>query len=246
MHPQGLSPPSAIPESRIRRAHQRGTQETDWLRARFSFSFGDYRDPNHTHWGSLRALNDDWVAPGRGFAWHGHRDIESLTYPIHGRIHHTDSLGNDYVFGPGELHRMSAGTGVAHAEMNASGTEPERHLQIWLYPRERGASPGCERVRIDENSKRDRWCLIASPDGREGSATVGQDARIFVSRLAQGRSLDYGLEEHRLGYLHVVAGELRVDRGVLLHAGDALRFTHHDALAVEAEAPDTEVLLFDL
>lgn len=235
-----------IQESRILRAHQRGAQETDWLQARFSFSFGDYHDPNHTHWGSLRALNDDWVAPGRGFAWHGHRDIETLTYSIHGRIHHTDSLGNDYVFGPGELHRMSAGTGIAHAEMNASDTEPERHLQIWLYPRSRGASPSCERVRIDEASKRDRWRVIASPDGRDGSATVQQDALLFASRLTQGAPLDYRLQEHRLGYLHVVSGELHVDPALLLRAGDGLRFTHHEGLALVAKSPDTEVLLFDL
>lgn len=233
-------------ESSVRRAHQRGAQETEWLQARFSFSFADYHDPNHTHWGSLRALNDDWVAPGRGFAWHGHRDIETLTYPIHGRIHHTDSLGNDYVFGPGEVHRMSAGTGVAHAEMNASQTAPERHLQIWLYPRSRGASPSCERVRIDEASKRDRWRVIASPDGRDGSATVQQDALLFASRLTQGASLRYALEERRLGYLHVVSGELRVDPALRLRAGDGLRFTHHEPVAIVAAAPDTEVLLFDL
>ena len=246
MHSQVLPASKTIPDNRVRRAHQRGAQESDWLQARFSFSFGDYDDPNHTHWGALRALNDDWVAPGRGFAWHGHRDIETLTYPIHGRIHHTDSLGNDYVFGPGEVHRMSAGTGVAHAEMNASDTEPERHLQIWFYPRSRGASPSCERVRIDEASKRDRWRVIASPDGRDGSATVQQDALIFASRPTQGTSLRYALEEHRLGYLHVVSGELRVDPALLLNAGDGLRFTHHEGLAIVAESPDTEVLLFDL
>lgn len=246
MQPQALSTPSPIPESRIRRARQRGTLETDWLHARFSFSFGDYHDPNHTHWGSLRALNDDWVAPGRGFAWHGHRDIESLTYPIHGHIRHSDSLGNDYVFGPGELHRMSAGTGVVHAEMNASDSEPERHLQIWLYPRSRGESPGCELVRIDADSKRDRWRLIASSDGREGSVTVRQDARIFASLLTETCALRYALGEHRLGYLHVVAGDLRVGPEVQLHAGDGLRFTHHEALSIAATSPDTEVLLFDL
>jgi len=246
MHPAAPGPARTIPESRIRRAHQRGVQETDWLVARFSFSFGDYHDPNHTHWGSLRALNEDWVAPGRGFAWHGHRDIESLTYPIQGRIHHTDDLGNDYVFGPGQVHRMSAGTGVAHAEMNASDTEPERHLQIWLYPRNRGTAPACELVRIDDKSKRNRWRVIASADGRQGSLTVGQDALIFATLLSAGASLTYELAAHRLGYLHVIAGELSVGPSLRLRAGDALRFTHEEPLAISAVAPDTEALLFDL
>ncbi|WP_076998829.1 pirin family protein [Variovorax sp. KK3] len=239
-------PERTIPESRVRRAHQRGVQETDWLVARFSFSFGDYHDPNHTHWGSLRALNEDWVAPGRGFAWHGHRDIEAITLPIQGRIHHTDNLGNDYVFGPGEVMRMSAGSGIAHAEMNASDAEAERHLQIWLYPRRRGTAPECELVRIDAQNKRDRWCVIASPDGREGSLSVQQEALIFSTCLSLGASLPCPLAPHRLGYLHVVSGELDVDGALRLGPGDALRFTHETPPLVTAAAPDTEALLFDL
>jgi len=235
-----------LSERNVRRAHQRGALENGWLQARFSFCFGDYQDPNHTHWGSLRALNEDRVAAGRGFAWHGHRDIESLTYPIEGRIHHTDSLGNDYVFGPGELHRMTAGSGIEHAEMNASSVDAERHLQIWLYPQARGLAPGCERVRIDAAGARETWQLIASPDGRDGSATVQQRALLFVGRPARGSALGYGLAAHRLGYLHVVAGALSVDPGLQLRSGDGLRFTHHEALELVAEADGTEVLLFDL
>ncbi|MDM0065453.1 pirin family protein [Variovorax sp. J31P207] len=233
-------------ERNVRRAHQRGAMENDWLQARFSFSFGDYQDPNHTHWGSLRALNEDQVAAGRGFAWHGHRDIESLTYPIEGRIHHTDSLGNDYVFGPGELHRMTAGSGIEHAEMNASAVAPERHLQIWLYPQTRGLAPGCELVRIDAAGARDGWRLIASPDGRDGSATVRQRAFLFVGRPARGSALGFSLEAHRLGYLHVVAGAIAVAPGLQLRSGDGLRFTHHETLALVAEAEGSELLLFDL
>ena len=130
--------------------------------------------------------------------------------------------------------------------MNASDTEPERHLQIWLYPRTRGEGPACELVRIDEDSKRDRWRLIASPDGREGSVTVRQDARIFASLLSEASTLRYTLEEHRLGYLHVVTGDLRLGPQLQLHAGDGLRFTHHEALSIAAASSDTEVLLFDL
>ncbi len=220
--------------------------ENAWLQARFSFCFGDYQDPNHTHWGSLRALNEDRVTAGRGFAWHGHRDIESLTYPIEGRIHHTDSLGNDYVFGPGELHRMSAGSGIEHAEMNASATQAERHLQIWLYPQARGLAPGCELVRIDAAGAREGWRLIASPDGRDGSATVQQRASLFVARPTRGSALSFGLDAHRLGYVHVVCGAIAVEPGLQLRSGDGLRFTHHETLELVAESEDAEVLLFDL
>ncbi|MDM0107619.1 pirin family protein [Variovorax sp. J22R24] len=235
-----------LAEQQVRRAHLRGAMENEWLQARFSFSFADYQDPNHVHWGSLRALNEDWVAPGGGFARHGHRDIETLTYPLQGRIHHTDSLGNDFEFGRGEILRMSAGTGIEHSEMNASRTEPERHLQIWLYPRTRGVNPGCALTRVDEEDTLGRWCPIASPDGREGSATVQQNAVIFASRPAIDGELDYQLAQHRLGYLHVVSGEVQVDPGLLLRAGDGLRFTHREHLALIAASADAEVLLFDL
>lgn len=246
MQPRASASANAIPENRIRRARDRGMHETEWLHARFSFSFGDYQDPNHMHWGSLRALNEDWVAPGRGFPWHGHRDIESLTYPIQGRIQHTDDQGNAYEFGPGQLHRMSAGSGIVHTEMNASDTEPERHLQIWLYPRQRGTAPQCELVSIDEAARRNRWSLIASPDGRGGSATIGQDALLFTTRLKPGAALGHALETHRLGYLHLVAGELEVNAGTRLLAGDGLRFTHEEPLDLVAGANGAEALLFDL
>lgn len=230
----------------MRRAHQRGAMENEWLQARFSFSFADYQDPNHTHWGSLRALNEDWVAPGGGFLPHGHRDIETLTYPLQGRIHHTDSLGNDWVFGRGEILHMSAGTGLEHSEMNASRSEPERHLQIWLYPRSRGSTPQCALTRIDETVKQERWCPIASPDGREGSATVQQNALIFASRPGLGTHLGYQLAQHRLGYLHVISGDVQVTPGLLLRTGDGLRFSHREHLELVGASDDAEVLLFDL
>jgi redox-sensitive bicupin YhaK (pirin superfamily) len=241
-----LSTQRILGEQQVRRAHQRGAMENEWLQARFSFSFADYQDPNHMHWGSLRALNEDWVAPGGGFARHGHRDIESLTYPLRGSIHHTDSLGNDFVFGPGEILRMSAGTGLEHSEMNASPSEPERHLQIWLYPRSRGCAPHCALTRIDETAKQGRWCPVASPDGREGSAMVQQNALIFASRPGLASRLRYTLDEHRLGYLHVVAGEVQVDRGLHLRAGDGLRITHREQLELIGATADAEVPLFDL
>ena len=246
MQKEPLTTQRILGEQQVRRAHQRGAMENEWLQARFSFSFADYQDPNHMHWGSLRALNDDWVAPGGGFARHGHRDIETLTYPLHGRIHHTDSLGHDFVFGPGEILHMSAGTGLEHSEMNASSSEPERHLQIWLYPRARALEPTCALTRIDETAKLGRWCPMASPDGREGSAKVGQNALIFASRPGLQSRLDYQLAQHRLGYLHVVAGEVQVAPGLPLRAGDGLRFTHREHLELVAATADAEVLLFDL
>lgn len=233
-------------DSQVRRAHDRGLRETDWLLARYSFSFGDYHDPNHTHWGCLRALNEDWVAPGRGFTWHGHRDIETLTYPLEGRIRHVDDLGNDFEIGPGDVVHMSAGSGINHSELNASATLPERHLQIWLYPRARSATPACSVTRIDSKAKKNRWCVVASPDGREGSITIDQDVLVFAARPAPGVSLRYGLSSRRLGYLHVVHGEILVGSSLRLHAGDGLKLAHDEVLSLTGVVPETEVLLFDL
>lgn len=235
-----------IPKQYIRPAYARGAIENDWLQARFSFSFADYHDPNHVHWGSLRALNDDVVAPGHGFDWHAHHDIETITYPINGQIHHTDSLGNDYTFGRGQLLRMSAGSGISHSEMNASDHVEERHLQIWFYPRQRGHPPSCELVEIDEASKRNRWRVVASPDGRDGSATVQQNAIMHASTLSQGVELTYQLDSHRLGYLHVVSGEITVGPSLVLLSGDGLRFTDEGKLTLTALSPNAELLLFDL
>ena len=238
--------PRAIDPHLVRRAHERGARETEWLRARFSFSFGDYQDPNHMHWGALRALNEDWVAPGGGFARHGHRDIEALTIPLEGAIHHTDDLGHDFVFGPGQLLHMAAGTGITHTEVNASATEPERHLQIWFYPRKRGTPPRCELLDIRAARQGHDWRVIASPDGRDGSASIGQNALLMVGRVRGEEPLRYALDEHRLGYLHVVSGEIEVEPKLRLRAGDGLRFTHRETLALRAVLPDPEVLLFDL
>lgn len=232
--------------SQIRRARDRGALENDWLQARFSFSFANYQDPNHVSWGPLRALNDDLVAAGRGFGPHGHRDIETITYPIRGTIRHTDNLGNDYVFGRGQIQRMSAGTGVIHSEMNASAQEAERHLQIWLYPSRPGLPPSCELVDIDESSLENRWRPIASPDGREGSATVQQEALVYASRLSPGSRIEYALRPERLGYLHVVDGALLANEELQLQAGDGLRIDHGQQLSIAASPSGAEVLLFDL
>jgi redox-sensitive bicupin YhaK (pirin superfamily) len=229
----------------IRRAETRGAIANDWLDARFSFSFGGYQDPDRIQWGPLRALNDDIVQPARGFAPHGHTDIETITYPLYGRIEHRDSLGNHHVYGRGQIQRMSAGRGIVHSETNPSPTEPERHLQIWFLPARSGGDPECELSEIPDSEKQDRWRIIASPDGRAGSARVRQDVMMYACMLGAAKTLAHKLEAGRIGYLHLVSGCLRLADGTELKEGDAVCLNAGAVVEVEAIAP-AEALLFDL
>jgi redox-sensitive bicupin YhaK (pirin superfamily) len=229
----------------IWRAGTRGSFSNDWLDARFSFSFGGYHDPERVRWGALRVLNDDVVQPSRGFAPHPHNDIETITYPLYGRIEHRDSLGNHHVYGRGRIQRMSAGRGIVHSEMNASAIEPERHLQVWFLSAEPGGEPECELRVIPDEQKRDCWRIIASPDGRAGSARVRQDALMYASLLSADKTIAYQLGPERIGYLHVVSGQLRLADGAELTEGDGARLGAGTFLDMQALAP-SEALLFDL
>jgi quercetin 2,3-dioxygenase len=228
----------------LRKASERGYAHHGWLESWHSFSFADYRDPAHVHFGPLRVINEDIVQPGRGFGTHGHRDMEILTYVLSGSLRHRDSMGYGEDIRYGEVQVMSAGTGVQHSEVNPSLDEAVHLLQIWIIPDKQGLTPGYQQKDFPLNEKMARWCLLASPDATQGSLLIHQDARVFAARLNGSEVLDYSMDPERKGYLHVARGSLQAN-GFQLSAGDALMYT--DGMEVELRsAIDAEVLLFDM
>ena len=191
---------------RVRSADERGQTALDWLDSRHSFSFNDYYDPAHMGFRTLRVINDDKVAPAAGFGRHPHRDMEILTYVIRGALEHRDSLGSGEVLRPGEVQRMTAGTGIAHSEFNPSPTEPVHLLQIWLLPERRGLTPGYEQKPFPEAERRGRWRLVASRDGRDGSVTIHQDADVYATLLEPGESVRHELRPGRHAWVQVARG----------------------------------------
>ena len=228
----------------IRRSQERGHAQHGWLDSFHSFSFADYYDAEHMGFGALRVINEDRVAPGQGFGTHGHRDMEIVSYVLEGGLAHKDSMGNGSVIRPGDVQRMSAGTGVRHSEYNASPDEPVHFLQIWIEPDRRGVAPSYEEKRFEPESKRGRLRLIASPDGREGSVTLHQDASIYATLLDGTESAVFTQRAGRRTYVHVVKGEVAVN-GEALAAGDAIKLAGEGRVALDA-ARAAEVLLFDL
>ena len=228
----------------IRRSGERGLADHGWLRSFHSFSFADYYDPQHVGFGPLRVINEDRVEPGRGFGAHGHRDMEIVSYVLEGGLAHRDSMGNGSVLKPGDVQRMSAGTGVTHSEYNASQTEPVHFLQIWIEPDARGLAPGYEETHFDAAQKRGRLRLIASPDGRDGSVTIHQDASLYAALLDGDETVDFVQRPGRRTYVHVVRGSARVN-GHALEAGDALKIAGEERVRIDG-ARSAEVLLFDL
>jgi redox-sensitive bicupin YhaK (pirin superfamily) len=228
----------------IRRSSERGMADHGWLRSYHSFSFADYRDPRHMGFGPLRVINEDRVQPGRGFGEHGHRDMEIVSYVLEGALAHRDSLGNGSVLRPGDVQRMTAGTGVTHSEYNASDREPVHFLQVWIEPRSRGLAPGYEEARFDAASKRARLALIASGDGREGSVTLHQDASIHAALLDGDDAVELALAPGRRAYVHMARGTAHVN-GEPLQAGDALKISGEERVWID-RARSAEVLVFDL
>ncbi|HEV3432336.1 MAG TPA: pirin family protein [Paraburkholderia sp.] len=228
----------------IRRSDERGHANHGWLDSYHSFSFADYFDEEHVHYGALRVLNDDRIAGGKGFGAHGHRDMEIVTYVLSGALAHRDSMGNGSTIRPGDVQRMSAGTGVMHSEFNASPDEEAHLLQIWLLPSARGGAPGYEEKRFDDADKRGRLRLIASPDGRDGSVTVQTDASIHAALIDADERADYPLAQGRRAYVHVARGALEVN-GQRLNAGDAAMIEAEAAVTL-AHGDQAEVLLFDV
>jgi len=228
----------------LRRSQERGYADHGWLKSFHSFSFADYHDPAQMGFGPLRVINEDRVAPGTGFGTHGHRDMEIISYVLDGELAHRDSMGNGSVIRPGDVQRMSAGSGVRHSEFNHAQDRTTHFLQIWIEPNVTGIAPSYEEKRFSEADKQGRLRLVASPDGADGSVRIHQDARMYVSRLAPGQSLSAELAAGRLGYLHLVRGAVTVN-GERLAGGDAAKVRDESRLAIGAEG-DSELLLFDL
>ena len=229
---------------RIRPANERGRTAIDWLDSWHSFSFGDYYDPTNLGFRSLRVINDDQVAPGAGFGMHPHRDMEIITYVVNGALEHRDSLGTGEVLRPGEVQRMTAGTGIRHSEFNPSPTEPVHLLQIWLLPERRGLTPGYEQKPFPEAQRRGRWRLVASRDGRDGSVTIHQDADVYATLLEPGESVRHELRPGRHAWVQVARGAVTLN-GRPLRAGDGAAVSDEAALTVAATEP-AELLLFDM
>ncbi len=229
----------------IRKATDRGVSKFDWLNSQHSFSFGSYRDPNHIGFSDLRVINDDRVIPGAGFGTHSHRDMEIVSYVLSGELAHKDSMGTGSVIRPGDVQRMSAGTGVSHSEMNYSDEQPVHFLQIWIIPDKQGLTPGYEQKHFDLPERQDQWRLIGSRDGRDGSVTIHQDVSMYTATLSAGTNLTYRLESDRRAWLQVARGTLQLN-GQEMGEGDGAAIAQADPLNLTAIAEDTEVLLFDL
>jgi hypothetical protein len=229
---------------RIRKGDERGHFDHGWLDTYHSFSFSDYYDPGQMGFRSLRVINEDRVAPGRGFGMHPHRDMEIVTYVLSGAIAHRDSLGTGSVLRAGELQRMTAGTGIRHSEFNDSATEPVHLYQIWLLPERRGLEPGYEQRGFDVAGRRGRFRVVAAPDGRDGALTIRQDATLHLAALEAGEQAVHPLAPGRHAWLQVLRGRVTLD-GRPLEAGDGAALSEEAGLTVRAEE-SSEVLLFDL
>jgi redox-sensitive bicupin YhaK (pirin superfamily) len=227
----------------IRPARERGHADHGWLDSWHSFSFADYYDPEHMGYSVLRVINDDRIAKGGGFGAHPHRDMEIVTWILHGAIGHQDSMGNGSVIRPGDMQRMSAGTGVVHSEQNAFDGET-RLLQVWILPVAKGGAPGYEQIHFEDADLRDKFRLIASPDGRDGSVRILQEATIHATRLSKDKTASHGLTKGRHAYLQVANGELRLN-GKQLKEGDGAMLEGEAAVQLEA-VTDAEALLFEL
>jgi hypothetical protein len=228
----------------IRKAAERGHAEHGWLDSHHTFSFADYYDPKHMGFRSLRVINDDRVEAGRGFGAHPHRDMEIISYVLEGALAHKDSMGTGATIKPGDVQRMSAGTGVVHSEFNASKTDEVHFLQIWLMPSERGIKPGYEQKNFSDDDKRGQLRLVASPDAADGSITIHTDARVYAGLFGKGESAELALAPGRGAWVHVARGNIKVNDQVL-GEGDGIAIENEAQLRV-AGVDEGEVIVFDL
>jgi hypothetical protein len=230
--------------NKIRRSDERGLAEHGWLKSYHTFSFADYHDARYMGFGPLRVINEDRVQPGAGFGTHGHRDMEIISYVLEGELAHKDSMGNGSVIRPGDVQRMSAGTGVQHSEFNGSKDRPLHFLQIWIEPQHRGIEPGYEEKRFTVEDKRGQLRLIASPDRAAGSVLIHQDARVYAGLFTGKESAQLDLPPQRQAYVQVARGSIRANDEPLA-AGDGLQITQAHRLVLE-NGQDAEVLVFEL
>lgn len=228
----------------LRKANDRGFADHGWLRSFHSFSFASYFDPDHVGFGPLLVINEDRVAPAKGFGRHSHSDMEIISYVLEGELEHKDSIGTGSIIRPGDVQRMSAGTGVAHSEFNPSPTQGVHFLQIWIEPSKQGIPPTYEQKRFEPQEKRGRLRLIASPDARDGSVTIHQDAYVYAGLFDGNERAEHKLAPGRRAYVHVIRGDITLN-GQALGAGDAAKLEDVAAATLE-QARQAEVLLFDL
>ncbi len=229
----------------IRSAQDRGVANFGWLDSRHTFSFGNYYDPSNMGFADLRVINEDKVTPGQGFGTHGHRDMEIISYVLEGALEHKDSIGTGSVIRPGDVQRMSAGTGIQHSEFNASKTEPVHFLQIWILPETKGIEPGYEQKTFSEEEKRGTLRLVGSRDGRDGSITIHQDVNLYATALHEGETVNHPLAEGRVAWLQVVRGAVQVNDQPLT-AGDGAAISEESYITLQGASTDAEVLLFDM
>lgn len=228
----------------IRKAEERGHFDFGWLNTYHTFSFGDYYDPRNMGFRSLRVINEDFVHAGRGFPTHGHRDMEIITYVLEGGLAHKDSMGNGSIIRPGDVQRMSAGTGVMHSEANPSQDESVHLLQIWILPNEMNIEPSYAEKKFEDAEKRGRLRLVASPDGSDGSVSMHQDARLYASLLDPGEQVAYELKPDRHAWVQVARGSVEIN-GQTLRQGDGAAISEERELKIIGKEP-SEILLFDL
>jgi redox-sensitive bicupin YhaK (pirin superfamily) len=229
----------------VRRSDERGASNLGWLDSRHTFSFGEYYDAGHMGFGPLRVINEDRVRPGAGFGTHGHRDMEIISYVLEGALEHKDSIGTGSVIRPGDVQRMSAGTGIRHSEFNHSEKDAVHFLQIWLLPERDGLPPSYEQKTFADDEKRGQLRLVASRDGRDGSVTVHQDSEIFAAVLNEGETVSHALPAGRKAWLQVVRGAVALN-GAELRAGDGAQVKDVSALEMSGRSDGSEILLFSL
>jgi redox-sensitive bicupin YhaK (pirin superfamily) len=228
----------------IRKAEQRGHADHNWLNTYHTFSFASYYDPAHMGFRSLRVMNEDRVVAGKGFGTHPHRDMEIVSYVLEGALEHKDSMGNGEVLRPGEFQRITAGTGITHSEFNPSKDEPAHFYQIWLLPESNGLPPGYEQKRFDDDRMRNALRLVASRDGEGGSLTIHQDARIYLSKLDAGKTIEFTIPSGRHAWLQVLRGGVTLNGGAM-QTSDGATVSDETTLTIRATA-DAEIMLFDL
>ncbi|MGL5944200.1 MAG: pirin family protein [Waterburya sp.] len=229
----------------IRQAQARGNANFGWLDSKHTFSFGNYYDPNHMGFASLRVINEDKVLPDKGFGTHSHRDMEIISYVLEGALEHKDSIGNGSVIRPGDVQRMSAGTGIAHSEFNASNTDPVHFLQIWILPEKTEIQPSYEQKHFTLEEKQGKLRLVASNDGKDNSVIIHQDANLYVAALNDGDRVNHNTNKNRSLWIQVARGAVEVN-GQSLQAGDGAAITQETNLDIAATTDNTEILLFDL
>jgi redox-sensitive bicupin YhaK (pirin superfamily) len=228
----------------LRRSDERGRTKLDWLDSRHTFSFGDYHDPRTMGFRDLRVINEDRVAPAKGFGTHSHRDMEIITYVLEGSVEHKDSTGNQTIIQPGDVQRMSAGTGISHSEYNPSQAEPVHFLQIWILPQQQNLAPSYEQRTFDLEKNRGRWIPVAAKDGRDGAVTLHQDVALSVARLLPGQQASYRLKPGRHAWAQAARGAATLN-GATLREGDGAAVSDEEIVEVSA-LEDAEVLIFDL